>query len=680
MKKYKKIIIIVAVGIVLAIAIGYGLYRALVDENALSISEKKWLDENSSDVISVAIPNDLPVFGMSGAGVFFDFTTYLTDELGININNNTVSYASQNEGYRFEITTEYDPDGLLLFDDHYVLVSKNTGLIYNSSDIPNLHPGVLNTGLELVATYYGVSNDTFTTYESYSEITEALGNGNLEYALVPLTEYKEELIANNINALYHVSDLKKYYYFRLGDNKMVNSIFTKLFNSWKDRYYSDSYDENNYQLFIDMLEITEADADTLTNKVYRYGFAENRPYEILAGGEYGGITAQYLQSFSDFADVEFSFKKYRNSTELAEAAIAGDIDLYYNYYDLITNYIDCGALSAINYYVIADNSIDLSLSNINGLANQTVYVLNNSYLYDLIKDLNGIEIITYDTVSELKKIVKRDAIILLDENTYNYYLNKITDSYSVRYRGFMDQYNYTFRYQNDTDTFYKLFSAYTKTIDPQDLIRLGITTYNQVNSKGKIIGSIAIYVLIVVGVAGVGVFVYERNKKKVKINTKVKKEDKLKYIDLLTSLKNRNYYNEKLNVWNKNTIYPQSCIVIDINRVKELNDTYGHEEGDRQIQAVANVLIKTQVDNSEIIRTDGNEFMIYMVGYSEKQILSYMKKLVKEFKNLPYNYGVAMGFSMIEDDTKLVEDAFNEASIKMRENKELAEENNGQKD
>ena len=357
MKKYKKIIIIVAVGIVLAIAIGYGLYRALVDENALSISEKKWLDENSSDVISVAIPNDLPVFGMSGAGVFFDFTTYLTDELGININNNTVSYASQNEGYRFEITTEYDPDGLLLFDDHYVLVSKNTGIIYNSSDIPNLHPGVLNTGLELVATYYGVSNDTFTTYESYSEITEALGNGNLEYALVPLTEYKEELIANNINVLYHVSDLKKYYYFRLGDNKMVNSIFTKLFNSWKNRYYNDSYDENNYQLFIDMLEITEADADTLTNKVYRYGFAENRPYEILAGGEYGGITAQYLQSFSDFADVEFSFKKYRNSTELAEAAIAGDIDLYYNYYDLITNYIDCGALSAINYYVIDRKSV-----------------------------------------------------------------------------------------------------------------------------------------------------------------------------------------------------------------------------------------------------------------------------------------------------------------------------------
>ena len=59
------------------------------------------------------------------------------------------------------------------------------------------------------------------------------------------------------------------------------------------------------------------------------------------------------------------------------------------------------------------------------------------------------------------------------------------------------------------------------------------------------------------------------------------------------------------------------------------------------------------------------------------RLVSLLKKLVKEFKKLPYENGVAMGFSMIEDDTKLVEDAFNEASIQMRENKELEEKNNG---
>ena len=168
-------------------------------------------------------------------------------------------------------------------------------------------------------------------------------------------------------------------------------------------------------------------------------------------------------------------------------------------------------------------------------------------------------------------------------------------------------------------------------------------------------------------------FVFKK-KKKLNLDTKVKKEDRIKYIDLLTSLKNRNYYNEKIKVWNKNRVFPQACIVLDCNRVKELNDLLGHEEGDKQIQAVANILIRTQVDNSEIMRTDGNEFFVYMVGYSEKQVLSYMKRLVKGFKKLPHDYGVAMGFSMIENDTQLVEDAFNEASIKMRENKDMEEE------
>ena len=83
----------------------------------------------------------------------------------------------------------------------------------------------------------------------------------------------------------------------------------------------------------------------------------------------------------------------------------------------------------------------------------------------------------------------------------------------------------------------------------------------------------------------------------------------------------------------------------------------------------ANALIKTQLDNSEIMRTDGNEFTVYLVGYSEKQIISYVKKLMKEFKNLPHDKDAAIGFSMIEDDVKLISDAINEATEKMRENK-----------
>ena len=114
--------------------------------------------------------------------------------------------------------------------------------------------------------------------------------------------------------------------------------------------------------------------------------------------------------------------------------------------------------------------------------------------------------------------------------------------------------------------------------------------------------------------------------------------------------------------------------MLDLNNVKYLNDTFGHEEGDKQIKAAANALFKTQLENTELLRTDGNEFMIYLVGYSEKQVVSYIKKLLKEFSKLPYEYGVAVGFSMINDDLKLVEDAFNEATLMMRKNKNSFED------
>ena len=674
MKISRKIIIIISGIIAFLIIFGIISYRIFVNANNLSNDEKKWLDQNNANVLSITIPNDIPIFGYTGTGVFFDFVNYLSEDLGIKVNENTVSYLSKNDGIGFEILDNYDNNKLLLYKDHYVLVSKNTGIYYDTDDIPSLGVGIISSQVDKVSEYYNTDKNSFKTYESYSDISNALSDSSLTYALVPLNEYKDELLANGINILAHISDLNKYYYLRLGSDTVANSILTKEFNKWKNKDFNDSYNKNNYKLFIDKLGITESQERELTNKEYTYGFTSNRPYEILESGEYGGITAQYLRSFSEFSNTEFTYRRYDNATDLAKAAINGDIDLYYNYYDIITNYIDCGSLGRIDYEIVADNSIDLSLSNIYGLSYRDVYVLKDSYLYDMIKDLPGININTYETPNELKKIVKKHAIIVIDSYTAKYYLNRLTNDYSSRYQGTYEDSTYTFRYRNDTDTFYKLFNAYTKTIDPSDLVRYGITTYNNVDKKGDMFGNIARYVLIIICVSVLSIFFYRFDRKKIKLNTKVKKNDKLRYMDSLTSLKNRTYYNDRLSVWNKNTIYPQACVVLDINGIKNINDSYGHVEGDKVIQAVANVLIKTQIDNTEIMRMDGNEFLVYMVGYPEKQILSYMKKLMKEFKKLPHDETVALGFSIIEDDTKLVEDCYNEALIKMRENKENYQE------
>ena len=44
--------------------------------------------------------------------------------------------------------------------------------------------------------------------------------------------------------------------------------------------------------------------------------------------------------------------------------------------------------------------------------------------------------------------------------------------------------------------------------------------------------------------------------------------------------------------------------------------------------------------------------------------------MYKDLKELPHNFGAAIGYSMITDDIKTIDDAINEATLEMRSNKE----------
>ena len=64
-----------------------------------------------------------------------------------------------------------------------------------------------------------------------------------------------------------------------------------------------------------------------------------------------------------------------------------------------------------------------------------------------------------------------------------------------------------------------------------------------------------------------------------------------------------------------------------------------------------------------------------MVGYQEKDVVAYTRRIYKELKGLPYGYGATIGYSMIMDDIKTVDDAINEATIDMRKKKEQVDYN-----
>ena len=101
----------------------------------------------------------------------------------------------------------------------------------------------------------------------------------------------------------------------------------------------------------------------------------------------------------------------------------------------------------------------------------------------------------------------------------------------------------------------------------------------------------------------------------------------------------------------------------DLNNISYINDNYGREEGDKVITEAANILIQHQLANSEIIRTDGDEFLIYLVGYDEKKIGTYIHKLNRELVGALPNkdYGVSIGYSMILNEQTTIDDAINDS-------------------
>ena len=667
--KKKKSIIIIIISILVVIGIAIGLYFILNDKDKLTVSERNWVNQNIGTIQNINVINNVNVFGKNGSGVFYDFISDFETEYGLSINPITFSEGSNPSGISFGVKNIVDDNDILFYTDHYVLVGKNNDYISTEEDLNGKNIDILSKDLSYVSKYVKkASNVVFKQFENIDEIILDM-NENDTYMLVPLMEYLDTILSKDYKVVYHFSDIKEYYVLSLSDDKL-SSVLKKYYNKWNNEF-DNVYNDNLFKTFTSAMNITDTEVDSMQSITYNYGFVNASPYEVILGGKYGGIVAVYLSNFSKFADIEFNFVKYKTFNKFMKAVNNKDIDLYFNYYNFTDDFYQTDGIS-IEYVIAARRDNSTVIKSIYSLIGETVYVQENSKIYDYIKNISDINIKTFSTTKDLFKLNKKDVFIILDKNTFDYYSDNKLDNYTGRYEDFISN-EYTFKVRTNS-ALYRLLDKYIGVMDENELVIEGLNNHYDTIKSGNIITKIAEYILLILLLVVLIIFIIFKKSKKISIARKIKKDDKMKFIDQLTSLKNRNFLNENIETWNNNTIYPQTIVVIDLNKIQEINDLYGYNEGDKQIKALANILVKTQLDNSEIMRTDGNEFVIYLVGYSQKQVSNYIFKLNKEIKKLPYEFGAEFGFSMIQDDIKTIEDALNEAVEDMKKNKENSNE------
>ena len=674
----KKLLITLPILIALiAFIFVYRYYNKEDSTTTLTVSEKRWVEDNNEKEYDFEVVNDYPLYGLNGEGVIFDFLNDFEKNIGITFNK--ISYLKSanpnSNSYRIRILNndeKISKKDLFLFNDNYVAVGKEYQRLNHITDMKNIKFGILKEDKDEVSYY--LKSGSNLSYESYDDITKlynALDQGTVNMIIVPNIMYLNYTIQNNkyfIN--YYFTELKKQIVLTLSnDNNELNNIVTKYYNKWRQTKYVSEYNDEYLNYYLTNNKIDAKTKAKLISKNYVYGYVENVPYEKKVNGKVAGIAGEYIDRIARLADINFEYKKYSSLKDLEKAIDKGEVDIYFNYYNYNNKkYLETVSTFIEDYVILGKQEDNHVINSFESLKGTNIAMLGNDSLYNYFKNNSRANIETFDNLDDLIKNARNRAIVV-DSEIYSYYQNNKFKKLKLIYKDNMTN-DYKFMVKNDNKAFYNLFNYIINTNSYYNYRNSGIENLNASILEDSTFEQFYTIVLIIIFtpliILGITYLILKHKKAK----KKVKITDRQKYTDMLTSLKNRNYLNAKMQEWEDCEVFPQSIVIVDLNNVKYVNDNYGHEEGDQLIIKAAGVLVNTQLENSEIIRTDGNEFLIYLVGYSDRQMSTYTKKLSKEMKNLPHEFGAAIGYSMITDEIKTIDDAINEATLEMITNKE----------
>ena len=669
----KKIGIIAIVVVLILGSIGIVRFFTKEDKNtALTVVEKKWIEDNKNDVIDFAALSNVPIVSDNGSGLLFDFLDDLETETELVFNK--LSYDNNEEStteYSLAKKNEVSSDDLVLYQDNYILVTKENEYYTDVDEIKDLTIGVLNDDQKAIEEYLtGSSSITYKTYDSNDAVLNALTNNEVTAIALPKLDYLESILtSDDIHISYNITEYKINYVITLGDNERLNTILTKYFNRWKERNLKDSFNTYLASTYFNYKDISEKSQTDFRSKRYTYGFVANAPYDVTINGSLQGFNHSIISDFAAAAGIEVDYKQYSSVESMLNDFKKGDLDVILNNFNNsgLNNIYRTIPVYDSKIAIITDKDTDLVVNNVSSLKDTTVLTIKNSKIARYLKS-NDIKIKEFDNIRDLINNINENDVAAIDEYTYDYFVRSDLKDYKNLHTLDIEN-NYGFISNSNNKNLNEFFNFYLSFINTKETTHESYRNLLLENNNSKNL-QVILSCLVIVLLAIAGIITKIVLGKKKDINSKLSKTDKLRYVDTLTSLKNRNYLNDNMDAWDNSEVYPQSVIIIDLNNIAYINDNFGHAEGDKIIVEAASILINHQLKDSEILRTNGNEFLIFIIGHDEKSIVTYIRKLNKEFKELSHGFGAAIGYSMITDEIKTIDDAINEATLDMRNNKE----------
>jgi diguanylate cyclase (GGDEF)-like protein/PAS domain S-box-containing protein len=138
----------------------------------------------------------------------------------------------------------------------------------------------------------------------------------------------------------------------------------------------------------------------------------------------------------------------------------------------------------------------------------------------------------------------------------------------------------------------------------------------------------------------------------------------LSYHDKLTGIYNRRFFEEEISRLNTKRQLPLSLVMGDLNGLKIINDTFGHNEGDKILKETAALLKKICRSDDILARWGGDEFVILLPKTSISDAEEFVARIKKEcskliIKKIPLGLSMGIASKTLEnqDINKIITDA-----------------------
>lgn len=166
------------------------------------------------------------------------------------------------------------------------------------------------------------------------------------------------------------------------------------------------------------------------------------------------------------------------------------------------------------------------------------------------------------------------------------------------------------------------------------------------------------------------------------ISDRKKTEADIRYLsfhDKLTGLYNRAYFETQLQRMANSGQMPLTLMIGDVNGLKLINDTLGHQEGDRLLIDVAGILKKFCRPQDMIARWGGDEFIILMPNcgaHTAGQIADHIRTASRHLNDMPIRSSLSLGLATMTSYHQDIREVIKEAEDKMYRNKLLDDRSN----